>query len=78
MSDAGGSGGGKWLDASTQIRSIFRDMLRIQHAADGRLPLQGAPGGVFQTGSKCILRCTHIFLRCTQWCGPFKFYRVDQ
>jgi hypothetical protein len=38
--------GGKWLDARTQIRSIFRNMLRIEDAADGRLPPQGTPGGV--------------------------------
>ncbi len=37
---------GKWMDARTQIRSIFWNMLRIHHAADGRLPPQGAPGGV--------------------------------
>jgi hypothetical protein len=38
--------GGKWLDARTQIRGIFQDMLRIEDAADGRLPPQGAPDGV--------------------------------
>ena len=45
------------MDARTQIRSIFRNMLRIQHAADGRLPPQGAAGGV----SKQVptLRCAH-------------------
>ena len=37
---------GKWTDAMTQIRSIFRNMLEIENAADGRLPPQGAAGGV--------------------------------
>ncbi len=31
-----------------QIRSIFRNMLRIEDAADGRLPPQGAPGEVYK------------------------------
>ena len=48
---------GKWLDVRTQIRSIFRNMLRIEDAADGRLPPQGAPGGVskqaLNTSSLC-------------------------
>ena len=45
-------GGGKWLDARTQIRSIFRNMLRIEDAADGRLQPQGTPGGVSKQALK--------------------------
>ena len=44
--------GGKWMDARTQIRSIFRNMLRIEDAADGRLPPQGTPGGVSKQALK--------------------------
>ena len=51
-SDAGGLGGGKWMDARTQIRGIFRNMLRIEDAADGRLPPQGTPGGVSKQALK--------------------------
>ena len=44
--------GGKWMDARTQIRGIFRNMLRIEDAADGRLPPQGTPGGVSKQALK--------------------------
>ena len=37
---------GKWMDATTHIRSIFRIMLKIEDVADGPLPPQGAAGGV--------------------------------
>ena len=39
---------GKWIDARTQIRSIFRNMLKIEDAAHGRLPPPGAHGGVLK------------------------------
>ncbi len=39
---------GKWMDARTQIRSIFRNMLKIEDAAHGRLPPPGAHGGVLK------------------------------
>lgn len=33
------------MDARTQIRSVFRNMLKIQDAAGGPLPPQGTPVG---------------------------------
>ncbi len=36
---------GKWMDARTQIRGIFRNMLRIKDAADSRLPPVGRKKG---------------------------------
>ena len=37
---------GKSMDARMQIQGIFWNMLKIEDAADGRLPPQCAAGGV--------------------------------
>jgi hypothetical protein len=63
---------GKSMDARTQIRSIFRNMLKIEDAADGRLPPQGAAGGV----SELAPRFFELFIlqrRVIPACGLAKY-----
>ena len=54
----------KWMDASTQIRSIFRNMLEIENAVDDRLPPQGAAGEVSKQALRHFNRHDSL-VRCT-------------
>ena len=58
------------MDARTQIRSIFRNMLRIEDAADGRLPPQGTPGGVSKQALRPEISRFCIALSSVDFRGP--------